>query len=83
MKKSILNLGKALNKADQKNINGGMLGGFDPCPPSLSFTLDGYFTRRDGSIGRTCSYPSTLADTIFPGSRCTGEVVGSVCHIYN
>ncbi|CAL2089769.1 WAP-type (Whey Acidic protein) with four-disulfide core [Tenacibaculum sp. 190524A02b] len=24
MKKSILNLGKALNKADQKNVNGGM-----------------------------------------------------------
>ena len=27
MKKSILNLGKALNKAEQKSINGG----WDPC----------------------------------------------------
>ena len=31
MKKSILNLGKALNKAEQKNINGGIQGGGHCC----------------------------------------------------
>ncbi len=31
MKKSILNLGKALSKSNQKKINGGMIGGLIPC----------------------------------------------------
>jgi len=51
MKKSILNLGKALNKAEQKKINGGLLiNCYDnpTCPP--------YNAVACAIIGGTCKY---------------------------
>ncbi|WP_299679804.1 hypothetical protein [uncultured Tenacibaculum sp.] len=82
MKKSILNLGKSLSKTEQKNINGGLIGGGRvPCPPSSSYTVEGHYTKTDGTRGTTCSYPSTLSGGIFPGSRCYGAVVGNYCDI--
>ena len=69
MKKSILNLGKAITKADQKTINGGFFDK-DPCPCSSN-----YVVHSDGA----CSYVSS-----FPGSpfRCYaqhGPVNGLCC----
>ena len=37
MKKQILNLGKALNKAEQKLINGGNPGGLDDAPGTCGY----------------------------------------------
>ena len=74
MKKSILNIGVILNKAEQKTINGGMFGGFDPCPCSGRYTVDWVDSK-----GEVCSYPTTLTDSVFPGSRCSGRVKNGVC----
>lgn len=64
MKKQILNIGTALNKAEQKKVQGGMFR--DPCPCTASYT-----THPDGS----CSYPA-----LFPqGFVCLGEVQNGLC----
>ena len=64
MKKQILNIGKALNKAEQQQVLGGMFR--DPCPCTGSYT-----THSDGS----CSYPA-----LFPiGFVCLGEIQGGLC----
>ena len=68
MKKSILNIGKALNKAEQKSINGG--GGKGPCPCTTNYT------SLPGG-GNFCSYPGS--DPNFPGGVCLGTVVNGVC----
>ena len=57
MKKQILNLGKALNKAEQKSIKGGAhLCGFDglTCPPSGPF--GNYFCCESQNICRYEDY---------------------------
>ncbi|MFT7900635.1 hypothetical protein VBY74_11705 [Tenacibaculum ascidiaceicola] len=65
MKKSILNLGNALTKANQKQIKGGNKFN-DPCPCTSSYTDNG-----DGS----CMYPA-----LFPeGFYCFGEIQGGQC----
>jgi hypothetical protein len=45
MKKQILNLGKALNKAEQKSINGGLIRCNDQSEPNDPYTTcpPGYF----------------------------------------
>ncbi len=74
MKKSILNLGNALNRAEQKLIHGGISSSFNPCPCSNSYTVDWVDSK-----GEVCSYPTTLANSTFPGSRCSGRVKNDVC----
>ncbi|WP_428742083.1 hypothetical protein [Tenacibaculum sp.] len=65
MKKSILNLGKALSKADQKQINGGDKLP-NPCPCTGSYTDHG-----DGS----CTYPAKFPE----GFVCLGEIQAGQC----
>ncbi|WP_299835800.1 hypothetical protein [uncultured Tenacibaculum sp.] len=72
MKKSILNLGKSLNKAEQQSISGGF-GLKNPCPPSSNFVLE----EGNNSCGRACSYPTS--NPFFPGGRCYGSVVNDAC----
>ncbi|MBA6156386.1 hypothetical protein H3Z83_07650 [Tenacibaculum sp. S7007] len=70
MKKTILNLGKNLNKSEQKNVFGG---GFkNPCPCSSEYTNDG---------AGTCSYPAngTIFGAPFPGGRCSGQIQNGLC----
>ena len=63
MKKSISNLGKALNKAEQKTINGGM-----------SFCFSRFFCAFDCSDGDRCAVPNGLGGanmgTIVNGECC-------------
>ncbi len=80
MKKTILNLGKALSKIEQKEITGGMLKDFDPCPCVATYTSHEVTTR-----GQVCSYPAkgTAFGGAFPGGRCLGIVQsGSCCPEY-
>lgn len=65
MKKTILDFGKAISKAGQKQINGG--GNLkDPCPCTSQYNNHG-----DGF----CSYPA-----LFPaGFYCFGEIQGGQC----
>ncbi len=68
MKKSILNLGKALSKSQQQQLLGGSGRYKNPCPCTSSFETHG---------GGECSYPSTGSTPWgdpFPGSRCYGEI---------
>lgn len=69
MKNSILNLGKALNKAEQKKVTGGFK---DPCPCSVN-----YEAYSDGS----CSFPAngTITTDPFIGGRCLGEIQNNLC----
>ncbi|MCF2875524.1 MULTISPECIES: hypothetical protein [unclassified Tenacibaculum] len=68
MKKSILNLGKALNKADQKAINGGMFGNECPCSSD-------YIVYSDGS----CSYVSNNPGFPFRCFSQAGPINGLCC----
>jgi hypothetical protein len=72
MKKQILNLGKALNKAEQKNVLGGDKTFRNPCPCTSSYEDHG-----DGS----CSYPAngTIFGDPFLGARCLGEIQNGQC----
>ena len=63
MKKSILNIGEALNKTEQKQVTGGMRG---PCPCTSTYTA-----YPDGS----CSYPALFPQ----GFVCFGEVNNGIC----
>ncbi|EZH73399.1 hypothetical protein ATO12_15780 [Aquimarina atlantica] len=74
MKKSLLNLGKALSKSEQKNIHGGLRGGFGTCGCSSEYTLE-------GGNGIECSYEPTGAGG-FPGARCYGSVQNGMCCPY-
>ncbi|MBL4604876.1 MAG: hypothetical protein JKY02_04225 [Flavobacteriaceae bacterium] len=65
MKKTILNIGKALNKVEQRQVSGGMK---DPCPCSSS-----YDANSDGS----CSYPALFPE----GFRCFGDIQNGLCCI--
>ncbi len=70
MKKQILNIGKALNKKEQKAINGGNI---VPCPCTETYTDNG-----DGS----CSYPAFGPTGSGPfGLRCWGSVNHGQCCI--
>lgn len=66
MKKSILNLGEALNKAEQREINGGM---GEICACTSNYTQvsqhECTFTPRGG----------------FPGALCSGVIVNGQCCI--
>jgi len=64
MKKSILNLGKALNKTEQKQINGGV----NPtgCAPGSPI----YFQS-----GTCCVFPSPTT-----GQNCWGQIVNNYCN---
>ena len=76
MKKAILNLGKALNREEQKEILGGMFKEFDPCPCAATYT-----NHEIDSRGQVCSYPAkgTAFGEAFPGGRCLGLVQGGLC----
>ncbi|WP_459210812.1 hypothetical protein [Aquimarina rhabdastrellae] len=76
MKKTILNLGKALNKAEQKEILGGMFKEFDPCPCSATYT-----NHEINSRGQVCSYlaKGSISGGPFLGGRCLGLVQGGLC----
>ncbi|WP_442265650.1 hypothetical protein ACSIGC_15310 [Tenacibaculum sp. ZS6-P6] len=78
MKKSILNLGKSLNKKEQQNINGGF-GLRQPCAPSSRYTLEPGNNSCGGTVGRACSFPTS--STSFPGGRCYGTVINNVCTV--
>jgi len=58
MKKSILNIGKTLNKAEQKNIFGGNLGFAPPCDNSSGNSCDPNAGQAFGNpacnIGEVC-----------------------------
>ncbi|MDY8136932.1 hypothetical protein [Aquimarina sp. 2201CG5-10] len=79
MKKSLLNLGRALNRNEQQQINGGMSASFGTCGCSSDYVLD----VADGgwSNGRECSYEPTGAGG-FPGARCYGKVENGMCCPY-
>lgn len=70
MKKSLLNLGKALSKSEQKEIHGG-IGGFDVCRCSSNYVLEGNSFE--------CSYEPKGG---FPGARCYGRVQNNMCCPY-
>ena len=55
MKRQILNLGKALNKADQKEINGGLgpLKPFICCDPALQCCTTSHLAQNNASCGGT------------------------------
>jgi len=57
MKKSILNIGDALSKQEQKEIRGGVIGLSDgECTPS------GAFCMYQGFLGNDCPDPDELCD---------------------
>ncbi|SNR16853.1 hypothetical protein [Tenacibaculum jejuense] len=82
MKKSILNLGKSLNKTEQQNINGGF-GPFGPsvCASSSNYILEGGEIIINGVRTNDCSFPSRASKGAFPGSRCYGGVINGVCTV--
>ncbi|MBA6156380.1 hypothetical protein H3Z83_07620 [Tenacibaculum sp. S7007] len=65
MKKSILNLGNALNKAEQKSINGGMF--INPCNGSSIYNDIG---------GGECTYTPKGMDT---RKLCLGQISNGFC----
>lgn len=70
MKKQILNLGRALNKVEQKKVMGGTPLEFgNPCPCTTEYT------SVPGSI--ECYYPGN--DPFFPQGVCSGIVTNGVC----
>ena len=74
MKKQFLNLGKALNKAEQKLINGGgpapHPGLKGPCPCTSDYTVT-------GGGGNECTFPGN--DKFFPEGVCLGYVQNGLC----
>jgi hypothetical protein len=66
MKKSILSIGKTLNRTEQREINGG-LGGVCACTSNYTQTSQNEceFTPRGG----------------FPGAICSGVIVNGLCCI--
>jgi len=75
MKKSILNLGKALNKADQKKINGGFAfcDANGACPSGYVCqdyicVIDGSGGPGGGGSGGGCSYIKVLCE--YEGDTC-------------
>ncbi|WP_299221175.1 hypothetical protein [uncultured Aquimarina sp.] len=76
MKKSLLNLGKALSKSEQKEISGGMLRGFEACGCTSNYVVEWVDSR-----GEVCSYAAagTSNGSPFPGGRCLGRVQNGMC----
>jgi len=72
MKKSLLNLGKALSKLEQKAIHGGR-DRFVACGCSADYRLEG----RNGE----CSFAAngTAWGDPFPGGRCLGSIQNGMC----
>ena len=72
MKKSLLDLGKALSKSEQKEIHGG-IGGFVACGCSSDYILEG----GEYVNGSECSFVAngTASGDPFPGGRCLGRVL--------
>ncbi len=77
MKKSILNLGKVLGKAEQKKISGGNPVAFcfdgEGCPPGTHCIGDFCFKNDDGggdgsNGGPGCTFMKILCE--FPGDTC-------------
>jgi len=67
MKKSILNIGTALNKAEQKQINGGMM---------LSGCASGSALYFLSGTSNCCAYPSSIF-----GEVCYGRVTNNYCNL--
>jgi len=65
MKKQILNLGKALNKAEQKSINGG--GGAGNCSYEGESCGQNYFCCEDYEGGGFKCLHTTQSCTVKPG----------------
>ncbi len=74
MKKTILNLGKALNREEQKEILGGQFKDFVPCPGSYDYIVHNPTTG-------SCSYEAagTIFGGPFPGGRCLGSLNNGFC----
>ena len=68
MKKSILNLGKILNKAEQKQINGGM-------GLVLVSCHNLFLCQYDCSEGEVCAIPGR------PGNHIFGTIQNGLCCI--
>ena len=64
MKKSILNIGKALNKAEQEQVNGGLSG----CPSGMCFGMP-FFCQEGTNL---CAVPVR-------GNTCFRTHNGTVC----
>ena len=77
MKKSILNLGKALNKAEQKNINGGMFNPFCSC--SRNYQLGDEY-NNNGNVIQECTF---APDQGGPGEPFFGALCLGVVHNNN
>jgi hypothetical protein len=54
MKKQILNLGKALNKVEQRNVFGGMAPDEGPCRDAGKEQPAGCYCQRDDQCAGTC-----------------------------
>lgn len=67
MKKQILNIGKALNRVEQKQINGG--GIFDLCAGTGTGGLD-FLGYSDACLGRVANTRCTINHCI---AECTGN----------
>ena len=66
MKKQILNLGKALNKAEQKSINGGLVmpGGGTVGSGSLCVAVGAKYPHQKCIEGLTCKGNGTLGTCV-------------------
>ncbi len=73
MKKQILNLGRALNKVEQKKIKGGT----PPPPPGLGGPCDCSVNYTTVPGSSECTYPGS--DPLFPHGICLGTVQNGMC----